>query len=210
VKDKFIACDLSKFTSAALPDMSSVDKEQQHWLANFILNSVLRVPVPQSTYQQIFTFLRRSHSAFDSYARAREATLTFLADEEQPPMQYLDAIGHWEAFLQYAWQAYDSLRGGRLKFFESMDGSYLDRLNRLHNAAKHVPANISNGDLQRDPERFSPLAVWLTNQGLQGYDCSVSFVEIIEILEELALWASAVQDPATMRERINAFYENHT
>jgi hypothetical protein len=208
VKDKFIACDLSKFTTATLQDMSSVDKEQQYWLANFILNSIFSVPVPQKTYQQIFTFLRRSHSAFDSYASAREASLAFLADGGQPPMEYLDAIGHWEAFLQYAWQAYDSLRGGQVKFFESKDGSLLDRLNRLHNAAKHVSANISNGSLQRDLEQFSPLAVWLTNDGLQGHESLLSFSEVIEILEELARWASAAQDPATMRENISAFYED--
>src|ERR1017187_9776542 len=159
-KDTFVARDLSKFTSAELPDMSAVDQEQQHWLANFILNNLLGARLERTPRQQLFNFLRRSHSAFDSYERARDATLTFLADGEQRPLQYLNAIGHWEAFLEYAWQAFEFLRGGgQVKLFDSRDGSTLDRLNRLHNAAKHADRLIRRGALDIE----SPLVVWLAN-----------------------------------------------
>ena len=199
-KDTFIARDMSKFTSAHLPDMSSVDTEQQHWPGNFILNTMFRgSELSRNGRQQLFNFLRRSRSAFESYERAREATLAFLADGQQP-LRYLDAIGHWEAFLAYAWQAYELLRGGQIKLFEKRDGTSLDRLNRLHNSAKHAELLIRRGELDDD----TLFAVWLTNDGLQAPECHLTFVEIVEILEELAHWADAAQDPATMREKLDS------
>jgi hypothetical protein len=105
VTDKFIAPELSKFTSATLPDLSAIDKEQEHWLANYILNSILRVNVPSPDRQRYFNFLRRSHSAFEEYAAARDLTLKYLADRERQ-LGYLKAMGHWEALIAYLWQAY--------------------------------------------------------------------------------------------------------
>lgn len=43
--------------------MSEVDSQQEHWLANLILNSILRVEVLTPYRQQMYNFLRRSHSA---------------------------------------------------------------------------------------------------------------------------------------------------
>jgi hypothetical protein len=40
--DKYIAPELSAFTSASIPDMAQFDAEQEHWLGNHLLNSVLR------------------------------------------------------------------------------------------------------------------------------------------------------------------------
>lgn len=39
-KDALIATGLSKFTAAAIPDMSTVDSQQERWLANSILNNL--------------------------------------------------------------------------------------------------------------------------------------------------------------------------
>jgi hypothetical protein len=72
--DRFVAPEMSKFTTATMRDMSAVDSQQEHWLANFILNTILRINVNSPQRQQLFNFLRRSHSAFAEYGLAREST----------------------------------------------------------------------------------------------------------------------------------------
>jgi hypothetical protein len=52
----------------------------------------------------------------------------------------------------------------------------------------------------------STLAVWLANEGLHAVDGHLTFDQIARILEELAVWSDAVQDPLTMGEKILARY----
>ena len=54
VTDTFFAPELSMFTAAEIPDMTSADDQQEHWLSNYLLNTVLRdrcpdPPVSRST-----------------------------------------------------------------------------------------------------------------------------------------------------------------
>lgn len=196
-KDKLIAPEMSKFTSATIRDMSDVDAEQEHWLANYILNRLFRANVNTPYRQQWYNFLRRSHSAFAAYALARKATLEFL-NEGRDPLRYVDAIGHWEAFLGYFWQAHCFLGRGQKIWFEKGDGSPRERVLALHNRAKHADEAIERGEFVED----SPLCVWLTNDGLRSTETSLSFDEMASLLDDLAKWASAVQDPATMREKL--------
>lgn len=196
-RDRFIAPELSKFNAAKIPDASAVDTEQEHWLANFILNTLLRAEVPTPQRQQMFNFLRRSHAAFTAYASARELTLAFLDDRERS-LRYIDAVGQWEAFLGYAWQAYAFLGQGKPIWFSTGDGSVRQRLHALHTRAKHAAAAIERGDFVED----APLCVWLANDGLRSTDAELSFAEAADVLTDLARWASAVQDPLTMREKL--------
>jgi hypothetical protein len=53
---------MSKLTAASIRDMSDVDAQQEHWLANFILNTIFRTDVRSPFRQQIYNFLRRSHA----------------------------------------------------------------------------------------------------------------------------------------------------
>lgn len=199
-KDKFVAPELSHFTTANLADLSGVDKEQEHWLANFILNTMLRADVPAPDRQLFYNFLRRSHSAFREYQLARTATLSYLESRDKN-LRYVEAIGHWEAMLAYAWQAYCLLGRGKVRWFQKGDGSELQRLNALYNRSKHADSALLNGDYVAD----SPLCVWLTNDGLRSTDTDLSFSDVEAILRDLARWAGAVQDPLTMREKVLAF-----
>lgn len=196
-RDRFIAPELSKFKAAVIPDASAVDAQQEYWLANFILNTLLRPDVPSPQRQQTFNFLRRFHAAFAAYASARELTLSFLADDGRN-LRYVDAIGQWEAFLGHSWQAYAFLGRGKPIWFKPGDGSVIQRMHALHTRAKHAEAAIERGDFMED----APLCVWLTNEGLRSTDAELSFVEAAEVLDDLARWASAVQDPLTMREKL--------
>lgn len=202
-KDNFIAPDLSKFTRAEIKDMSRTSVAQEHWLENYMLNSLFRVSLEERVRQTLFNFLRRTQFAFREYTLVREQTATYLGRASNATPAYFIAIGHWEVFLSYAYQAYELLVGTEKRaLFEQNDGSVLQRLCLLYNRSKHVKTAINAGQLAPG----STLAVWLTNEGLRAVDGHLTFDELAEILEELAFWSDAAQDPLTMREKIMAQY----
>ena len=202
-KDNFIAPDMSSFTTAKIKDMAKTSAEREHWLYNYILNSLLRVEIDERLRQTLFNFLRRTQFAFREYALAREQTAAYLKRASNAAPSYFIAIGRWETVLSHTWQAYELLVGTEKRaLFEPNDGSALQRLNLLYNRSKHVKTAINAGQLAPG----STLAVWLANEGLRAVDGQLTFDEIARILEELAVWSDAVQDPLTMGEKILARY----
>lgn len=201
-KDNYIAPGMSEFTSAAIRDMTGTSAEQEHWLYNYMLNTLFRVTLDERVRQSLFNFLRRSQFAFREYALAREQTVTYLKRVDAVSTYFL-AIGHWEVFLAYAYQAFELLaRTEKRALFEPGDGSVLQRLWLLYNRSKHVNKAINAGQLAPG----STLAVWLTNEGLSAAGGNLTFDEMAEILEELARWSDAAQDPLTMREKVLMHY----
>lgn len=204
VTDRFFAPEMSKFTTANLPDMSSADDQQEHWLSNYMLNTVLRGRLPNPTGQQVYNFLRRSHSAFVDYAGARTKTMDFLADRTRI-RAYIAAVGHWEDFLAHVWQANEFLAKGlmpevRKPLFEPGDGSVNQRLHALHTRSKHAAEAILRGEFVGD----TPLCVWLTNDGLRSTDAWLTYEEAANELGALARWARTVEDPLTIPEKLKA------
>jgi hypothetical protein len=104
-RDKFIAPEMSEFTAASIKDMSEVGAMQGFWMTNFLLNTIYRTEMDALPRQVLFNFLRRVESAFREYSFARERTLAYL-DNNEAIVAYLAAIGHWESFLSFSYQAY--------------------------------------------------------------------------------------------------------
>jgi hypothetical protein len=202
-KDRFVAPEISVFTTASIPDMSAVSAEQGHWLGNFIINTGLRVTTDDALRRTLYNFLRRTEAAFREYAEARRMTMAYLANPNPDAVsEYIIAIGHWEVFLSQAYQAWCLLARAQKILFAPSDGSLAQRLNLLYNRAKHAEKAITHQQLPPD----GTLPVWLKNDGLHGTDGSLTFEDIAEILRELAQWADAVQDPLTMEEKIRSAY----
>jgi hypothetical protein len=204
VTDTFFAPELSRFTAADIPDMTSADDQQEHWLSNYLLNSVLRGSLPSPARQQIYNFLRRSHSAFADYELARIKTEQYLADRERI-RAYIAAVGHWEDFLGHVWQANEFLTKAlspeaKRPMFQPGDGSVNQRLHALHTRAKHAAEAIMRGEFLGE----TPLCVWLTNDGLKSTDSWLTYREAAEELQSLAAWAKVVEDPLTMKEKSSA------
>lgn len=202
-KDKFVAPEMSKFTAASIKDMAATSVEQEHWLLNFVLNALLRVDIEEPVRQTLFNFLRRVESAFREYSLARERTRNYLMNTDAVS-PYLMAIGHWEVFLSHAYQAYCLLARNRQVLFERGDGSVLERLNLLYNRSKHADKAIESGQLPED----GTMGIWLANDGLHSIDSWLNFDEMAEILDELARWSDAAQDPLTMRGNLLRHHED--
>lgn len=209
VTDTFFAPELSKFTAALIPDMSEVDAEQQHWLTNYLLNSVLRGRLRTPARQQVYNFLRRAQSAFADYELARVRTEEFLADRDNRLRSYVGAVGHWEDFLSHVWQANTFLTSGltpdeKRPLFQPGDGTVNERLHSLHTRSKHAAEAIARGDYISE----SPLCVWLTNEGLKSTDSWLTFEEAADELRSLTRWAEVVADPVTLADKIAAMAED--
>lgn len=190
---------MSQFTNAEIPNMSGHCNQSEHWVSNFILNTLLRQNLQAPLRQYFFNFLRRSESAFREHALAREATVQFLDGSRQSPSRYMMAVFHWEIFLSQAWQAYALLidiQGENI--YEKGNGSVEERLNSLYNQSKHTEKVIRGEEM---PETAT-VPVWLTNEGLESHNVRLTYHETGDVLSHLAEYAQAFQDPQTLRERI--------
>lgn len=193
--DRFVAPEISTFTLATIPDMSSDDPEHCHWLEHFVLNSMNRVNYPYPDYQYLFNYIGKTEIAFAVYSLARAESLAYIQDRRI--QNYMTAIGHWEGFLAQSWQALYLLVRGQ-KLFSNSDGSDFQRLNLLYNLTKHLDSVIG----RREIPEGTTLAVWLKNDGLHSRAGSLTFDEMAEILKGLGRYASALKDPLTMTEKI--------
>lgn len=201
-KNTYIAPQLSEFTQATIPDMSSHSSQSCHWLGNHVLNIMLRgawTP-PLSVY--VFNFLRRATNAFLEHERARRASLESLALRNQSPSKYAEALFHWENFLGQSWHALKLLeKAFELTLFETGEGSAIERLNALYNQMKHVESRIENGQMPAG----ATVPVWLVNAGLRSEDAALSFAETGEVLKFVSAWATALEDPKTAPQKVKEF-----
>ena len=167
-KHRYVAPEVSTFTTAEIPELSDVSREQTHWLLNFILNSAIRVRVDDSTRSTLFNFLRRTEAAFREYAEARSRTLAHLSDPRPNAVSdYIRAIDHWEQFLLQADRAWTVSVRGQPVLFAKNDGSVLQRLNYLYNLTKHLDSAIRSNPPVMPSEGTMPM--WLRNDGCTAF-----------------------------------------
>jgi hypothetical protein len=202
-KNRFFAPKLSQLTMCGAPPLSITPEDSAGWLASFVLNSILRVNIPNPTRQLMFNYMRRIDTAVLEYGRGREALTVFiesgLKTGQIPISWYSRCLHSFEAAVAMTYQGYllaRQLIPGKPSLFEKNNGSVLDRMNRLYNASKHADEFIANGN------RFPPgstLPVWIINEGLESRDCVLTFTELAREIENLGTVAAglAILDPAT-------------
>jgi hypothetical protein len=194
--NKFIAPEITRFTDAAIPDITSEFPEASHWLQNHFLNNVFRWAFDDRARQVVLGYLRRAHHAFGAYHQARETTLRYL-DGNQPDNPrvrgYYEAIALWEMFAIQIGMALDLVKwmGEGRGVFSKNDGSSESRLYSIANQVKHVASCVETGQCGT----HESVPVWLTNTGLQSYGLSVSFAEAADVLRRTAELADQLQDP---------------
>jgi len=191
--DKYVAPKLSNLTENCAPDLKEFGVVQGHWLAGFVLNSILIAQIEPVRRQALMDYFRKAEGAFCEYQEGRELLSSFLAaraDKDQAFIcLYFRSLRHFETSTIFAYGAYmffDAIRNRFApkvpKMFTRGDQSALQRLNSLQNVVKHAPDMLMKGQL--DP--LHAVAVWLTNQGLECSGCSLTFSEFAHLLRELA------------------------
>ncbi len=184
---------MSELTECNIRDMSNYSSQSDHWLSNFVSNSIFVLSVEQKPKQYVFFFLRRVEAAFREYDSARGALCDYLSGERERVSVYFKALFHFETCIAQMYQAYDQTMsfgkretGEENKIFKKGDGSVHDRLNKLYNYSRYAGDNI--------PED-STVPVWLTNRGIVAKETSISFAELADLLSEIGDFADTISNP---------------
>jgi hypothetical protein len=175
--NRYVARDITKFTSHRLKSTVDRYEQQQHWLSNCILNSIFGSPIADDAKPLVFSVVRRGEHALSEYEIARGYLEKFL-NKGRSVSDYFRGISHLEVCLAAAYQCYEFVRKiTNEKIFEQGDGSPQYKLNRVYNISKHLQKSTI---LENQLHLF-----WLTNTGLSCSELEISFEEIVDIMIDI-------------------------
>lgn len=198
--DTFIAPRLSELTKAIAPDLHSCTKEYGNWVINFILNTIFRVRIIERNRQLIMYFLRKVEGAFQEYHEGRYFLENYIKNRNKAISSYFHSLRHFEAAMSLAYQAFETIRTMiEEKLFTKENGTPLQRLNRLQNLSKHTNKEISRSDFSGE---FN-ISIWLTNEGIESHDTTLSFSEFSLLLIDLAKLAEVISNPPLSKQKKN-------
>jgi hypothetical protein len=183
--DKYFAQDLSNLSACTAPDLSAEFDQAEHWVGNFILNSMFTMSVKSEFRPHMFGILRRAQMALVEYENGRKALLDYLQRSKEATSRYFRALYHFEIAIALAYQAnvfYCKITGE--KMYRDGDGSPLYRLARIYNISKHLEeATLTPDQLHH---------VWLTDNGIRTAPVELRWEEFAEILKGIGLLADTV------------------
>lgn len=162
--DNFFAQEISELSECNAPDLADNFAEVEPLIHNFILNSIFIFPTLKNEHKRyIFGILRRVQMALVEYQNGRTLLLLYLNESKKNISLYFQALSHFEIAVTLLYQAYDFLRklakkieSKETNFFETGDGSSLEKLNRLYNISKHLETStIPEGNLHHLKEIYT-------------------------------------------------------
>ena len=169
----FISEKVTEVTSSGATDVAIEFPGAIEWLSRFALVAMLRNHVHEQSRPFAIQFLRRSSAALAEYSRAKVELDHFVDGGHGQWSPYFRALYHFEAAISQLYQAWDLCRKWtNTSLFESNDGGFFDRLNKIYNCHRHVVATTDQ-----------PL--WITNGGLACESSQVTFAEIEDALRRL-------------------------
>lgn len=200
VLNENVAPKFRDFTTAAIPDLRSEFPLVEHWFTDYFLNTVLGQRFKAGHHQLALGIIRRAQNAFLAFHDARERTALFLSSTTlfKPETRlYFNAVDRWESFVLQVAMAIDLLVafGDGTPVFTKKDGSREERLYTMANQLKHHASCIASA--QAPPDHTVPL--WLSNEGLNSFDCLVTYYDAAGVLRELANAAETLKDPRGVR-----------
>lgn len=188
---------LDEFLSTKLSQLNHCDAPYVEKLPNYI--SALRFNQSLSTIKYknnvwifIFSFIIKLSESIYEYRQGRESLLEYVASLPSHKKLHAQerALMHFENSILRLNISILSLNGLLKSLglsnpaFAAGDRSDYDRVRRISNRIKHF-----DEDVERAVERGTPIplkAVWLTNDGLESTDGSITFTEIAAIFQAQA------------------------
>ena len=194
--DKFVSQDISKFTKFNLKESKSLYIQSDHWLANFILNSIFKSQINNKAKHFIFVFLRRSEMAFIQYEYGRKEIKIFLSNRKENISRYFRGLYYIESTISLLYQAYEAfMRFSKENLFNEKDGSPIQRLNRLNNIIKHIEYSSI------PEENLHP--IWLNNEGGICSDTTLKWDELYNLLKDVGQLADKLSSLEFIKEQKN-------
>ena len=198
--DTFIAPKMSKLTKIMAPDLHSCTKEYGNWVGNFILNTIFRVRIMERNRQLDLYFLKKVEGAFQEYHEGRNFLENYIKNRNKAISSYFHSLRHFETAMLLAYQAFETIRTMiKENLFTKKNGTPLQRLNQLQNLSKHANKDISRSDFSGE---FN-ISIWLTNEGIESHDTTLSFSEFSLLLIDLAKSAEVISNPPLSKQKKN-------
>lgn len=190
------------FTIAAIPDLRPDFPLVEHWLADYFLNTVLDQRFEIGYHQLAHGIIRRAQNSFLAFHEARDRTALFLSSTTLAKPQirhYFDAVDRWESFVLQVAMAVDLLVAFQdvRRVFTKSDGSPDERIYTMANQVKHHASCIASKQAPAD----HTVPLWLSNKGLNSFDCFVAYDDAARSLHELATIAEKLKCPVAPLNR---------
>jgi hypothetical protein len=171
--ETFISARITELTDCRITDLGTEFPNASKWVSGFGLCVIFANQPPQETRAFALQFVRRVEMAIAEYVRMRAEIQDLLSgDPRWSP--YYRALHHGEVAVSMLYQAYDlSRKKMNVQFFESNDGSPLQRLNLIYTTSKH---QLAEG---QDP-------LWLSNDGFHAEQGTLLYSEFEELARSCA------------------------
>jgi hypothetical protein len=192
--DTFVAPKLSELTECNITDISDQLEQANNWITHFVLNSIFKVVGynPEAKASVLF-FLRRAEAAFREFHYARIFLLEYLSQERENVSVYFEVLFHLETCIAQMWQAVAQLisqkkkiTGQKEQIYKKGEGSSYERLNLLYNMSRYAGDNVLEE---------ATMPIWITNIGIEGKEASISYTELVDILNEIGDFADKLTNP---------------
>jgi hypothetical protein len=179
--DTFVAQDLSQLTECRAASVAQEFPDCSSWLSSFVLNWILRIPLPTEKAALAFALIRRAEGAVADYNEAREHLAKLVAGNRSISL-YFRCLRRFESTVGMLYQSLDFVRKALgIQLFTQGDGSPYERLNLIYNKGRHSrPETLPAGQLH---------AVWIKNDGLHSDGANLTFDELRDLIREIGLIA---------------------
>lgn len=175
--DRFVSQDLAQLSECCMRGVADEFPEREYWLTNFVLNAMLRSPLPERKRALAFAVIRRASAAIRDYEEAR-LMLTELTGSQKTVSLYFHCLDGFESTVAMVCQALEFMRKALgIKLYNKGDGSPYDRLYKIYNEGRHKdPDELPTGHLH---------AVWIGNGLLLATNAHLSFAELRDLVSEV-------------------------
>jgi len=186
--DNFVSQEISNLTECNAIDLTQAFDQAEHWIENFVLNSIFCVNVKQEYKPFIFAILRRAQMALVEHENGRIALQNYVNGKKDRISIYFRSLYHFEIAINLVYQAHEifmKIKKGQL--FQKNDGTPLERLNRIYNVSKHLePSTIPDTHLH---------SMWIKNDGLYISTVMLTFEELADLLMDVCGLADKLSNP---------------
>jgi hypothetical protein len=186
-RNNFVSQEFSQLTECRAESLAAEFPQCSFWLANFVLNNILRMQLPKEKAALAFAVIRRGAGALEEYEEARTLLGRFCT-ERQSISLYFQCLRRFESAIAMTWQALDFSRMGQ-DLFASPDGDLYRRINYIYNEGRHAkPKTLPAGHLH---------TVWLRNEGILTDGAHLTFDELRDLVRQVSRIAEKLSEGQT-------------
>ena len=197
ILNEYLAPNITKFNEFNVEKISDF-KEANYWIQNYFLNTLHGRKYKKEFKHLVMQCIRRTTHSCQLFNETVDLSLDFIktSNPDNPRSKlYYNIINNWETTLlniQMFTDSYNKMQkiNSLDKAFKSSDGSPEQRAYDMANSIKHC--GIKNDDVAI---KYGWVPLWIDNKGLVSNDVQLSYIELRQIIIDLAIWTDEYSNP---------------